>query len=492
MIERLRAKAQTLSTTDRANGLALSAGVIMMGAYWLDVPPGHDLTLLGLSLAYGAIGAGGLILRGLRAAQPPEWLVYTLMAVVTGIGLLFGENSSWWIALAAIGLLTNGVGARFLGRQSLPVSLLHLAGAVGGILRGGVPADMAWMVLALLGIGQAAQLFFLPRSTLPESKVMPFAFDMNAMIAQIDRTTSQLAQSAQTINESASQQASGAAEQAELLAHTQKLLGDFINLSDRIQEQARTITRLAKQAVETADEGQTAIHEVTESMTKIRVQVSAIAGTILALAQFTQRIDDIITSVSEIAIQSNLLALNASIEAARAGVQGRGFAVVAGEVRSLAGQSTEAAGQVRQILNEIQTAMKETLRETEEGLQSVDSGVERTQKTNTVMRALAAHVTTSHEAVNQVYEVIRQQMSDLEEITIGIERVDRITERSQTNSQSVTMISRELQRLAAGLQRMVGLGTETDSAGRLQNNDDDGEEQRRQSDRQPQENRPPE
>jgi hypothetical protein len=485
MIDRLRTQAQTLNAIDRANILAGVVTIVLLSVELLPGVTGSGWLRVGLAVVYGLFGLVGLTLRWLNVAQPPVVLVYSVLAAINCAALVLAAYTSWWFVIVAVGLLTNGLAARFLGLRTLPILGLHLVGGLGGALGGGLPLETAWMGLGILGLGQAVQLLFLPSGTHPESRVMPFTYDINQMITQIDRTTNQLAQSAQSIRAVVLQQATGAEEQADLLARTRTLLTTFMELSTRIQEQSRVITHLARQTVETAEAGQSAIHETIDGMTHIRAQVSAIAGTILALEQFAQRIDDIITSVSEIAIQSNLLALNASIEAARAGTQGRGFAVVAGEIRSLAQQSTTAAAQVRQILSEIQTGMKETLRVTEEGVQSVNSGVERTQKTDVLIKNLTAHVATSQDAFSQVYDVIRQQVRDLDEITINIERVDRITERSMTGSETVTMIARELQRLAAGLQRIVNLeGAE--SAHVQDNNHQQREEQPGKPDGQPQ------
>jgi len=163
------------------------------------------------------------------------------------------------------------------------------------------------------------------------------------------------------------------------------MLDDFIKMSEQVSEQVRTMSQIAEETSTISEEGRTAITRAMEGMEQIRGQVSNIGMTIVTLAQLTRRIDQIISSVTEIATQSNLLALNASIEAARAGVHGRGFAVVADEVRSLSQQSTNAANQVRVILAEIQSAVRQTINATEIGMQGVDSGVTMTQKADRIM-----------------------------------------------------------------------------------------------------------
>ena len=67
------------------------------------------------------------------------------------------------------------------------------------------------------------------------------------------------------------------------------------------------------------------------------------------ISQSSQRIDEIIRLIDEIAFQTNILALNAAVEAAR-GQQGRGFAVVAGEVRALAQRSATAAKEIKGLI----------------------------------------------------------------------------------------------------------------------------------------------
>lgn len=306
------------------------------------------------------------------------------------------------------------------------------------------------LITALLGSS-----WWLRTPNLPPSLAAPVVVPPAPAVGSVNTMVKMLSGSVDSINQVTALQAAGAKEQVDLIGRTNTLLGDFIDLSSRVQDQARDLTQTAKQAAENSEGGQAAIQQAIHSMNEIRQQVSAIATTILALAQFTQRIDDIIGLVSEIATQSNLLALNASIEAARAGTQGRGFAVVADEVRSLSRQSTQSANQVRVILSQIQSVVKDVIRATEDGLQRVDTGMERTQIADREMAQLAANVASAHKAMSRVYDIIRQQVDGLEEITLGIERIDRVTQRNLESTRSVEAVAGELTRLAGDLRSVM-------------------------------------
>ncbi|MCA9896177.1 MAG: hypothetical protein KC615_24500 [Anaerolineae bacterium] len=264
------------------------------------------------------------------------------------------------------------------------------------------------------------------------------------------------------INDVTTQQASNAGEQVQLIQKTNKMLDDFLQLGERINEQVRSVTQTANEAAEISRHGHSAIGETLNSMDDIRNQVETIGNTIAKLAQLIQRIDSIITSVGEIATQSNLLALNASIEAARAGVHGRGFAVVADEVRALSRQSTESADQVRAILSEIQQAMKEAVAATQTGVQNVDVGVDRTRDANQVMNQLVEIVHSARDAVMHVAAVFDEQSTDMEQIAIDMDRIALITDQSMASTRTVETVSANLTRLASDLQTTLNQEQEGD------------------------------
>jgi methyl-accepting chemotaxis protein len=268
-------------------------------------------------------------------------------------------------------------------------------------------------------------------------------------------TVDGLVRASHAINDVTMQQVESAQEQAEVIGKTNDLLDTFLQLSEQISEQTRGVQKTAQEAADISETGQEAIQQTLNSMDDIRQQVEAIGETIVILARLTRRIDEIISSVSEIATQSNLLALNASIEAARAGTHGRGFAVVADEVRVLAQQSTQSAAQVRDILSEIQGAMKETVRATQQGIENVDSGVSKTRETNEVILKLAESVRASKESVSSIYDVIRQQAEGMEGIAISMDRIHLITRQNLASTRTVESVSTNLTRLANDLQATV-------------------------------------
>lgn len=298
----------------------------------------------------------------------------------------------------------------------------------------------------------------LPKTAEPSSAYIPLATDLGIQ-TQMSVTVDGLVRATFAINSVTSQQSSGAQEQVAVIKAANEMLEDFLAMAERVSQKARSVNQLAEQMVDGAHTGEQVMDQSVMSMDSIRIQVQAIGETIARLARLTRRIDEIITSVSEIATQSNLLALNASIEAARAGTHGRGFAVVADEVRTLSQQSTKSAGQVRAILMEIQQAMKETVRATEQGVLNVQEGTHRIHEARQVLHQLSESVESSRSSVKEIYQVIQQQSTGMEDVAISIERIEKLTSQSLASTRTVESVSNNLTRLAADLQSAVGLGT---------------------------------
>lgn len=334
-----------------------------------------------------------------------------------------------WAALIAVMLAALGALAELLRPGLLPPLLLY-------VLIGGALAMGAW------------------RSALHRTpQALPPA-------APAPRATAPVREPAltQPFDEIALMQNADAREEAELIQRTNASMESLLALAERMQVEARGLTHLAGETAEGSDDGQAAIRQAIEGMERIRERVSAIAASIVRLAQLAQRIDPIISAVGEIATQSNLLALNASIEAARAGTHGRGFAVVADEVRALSAQSTDSARQVRAILGEIQAAVKESMKATEEGLSGVDEGLTRTQQADAAMILLAAHVTRAQQGVNHTYDIVRQQVEQLDDISVSMERLERLANARAANA-------RALEDAANAMRRAAGLAAVDEDAG---------------------------
>jgi len=124
--------------------------------------------------------------------------------------------------------------------------------------------------------------------------------------------------------------------------HSQQAYQAFERLRGRAQDMESNAHVLVN-ATETSRES---ISRAATTLVALGDRVRSTAAIVGALDSASQRVNEFAESIARIARQTNLLALNAAIEAARAGEHGKGFAVVAEEVRKLAEESARAAREV--------------------------------------------------------------------------------------------------------------------------------------------------
>ncbi|PDS35611.1 methyl-accepting chemotaxis protein [Rhizobium anhuiense] len=247
--------------------------------------------------------------------------------------------------------------------------------------------------------------------------------DFNASLQRLQDTLSGIRDSASMI-----QRNSGAVSVSagELSKRTEAQAANLEETAAAVEE----ITVTVRSSAERAREANNVVAATKRTADNSGAVVSDAVAAMECIEQASQRIEQIIEVIDDIAFQTNLLALNAGIEAARAGEAGKGFAVVAQEVRELAQRSADAAREIKSL---IETSSRE-----------VTAGSELVQKTGSVLASISQEIIAISGHVETIATASRDQSAALQEVNGSVNAMDQMTQKNASMVAETTQASRLL------------------------------------------------
>ncbi len=250
---------------------------------------------------------------------------------------------------------------------------------------------------------------------------------LNEILSQVNVAVDQMASGSDQVSTAAQSLSQGATEQASSLEEISASSNEIHGQSKQNAENALTANQLAKQASQSAEQGN---HQMKDLM--------------LLLEKMTKSSEDtktIVKTIDDIAFQVNLLALNANVEAARAGKYGKGFAVVAEEVRSLAVRSA--------------AAVNETNRMVEESIHSIQEVNVKALKTGEQLDGILANANKVADFLEEIAASSQEQAKALGQINGGLDQIDQVTQSNTASAEESASASEELSGQAQQLKAMV-------------------------------------
>ncbi|RNC70734.1 MAG: methyl-accepting chemotaxis protein [Desulfuromonadales bacterium] len=289
-----------------------------------------------------------------------------------------------------------------------------------------------------------------------QSSLAAMVGNIREMVGRIRGATENLASSSEELSATASAMEVGSQEQTAQIEQSATAMTQMSQTTEEVARNSGDTSDAAVKMKQVAEEGRGAMHGTMRELTHFADTVQESARKVEAVGSQSEKINDIVELIKDIADQTNLLALNAAIEAARAGDQGRGFAVVADSVRQLAVRTTEATSEIGATIKAMESSIADSVNYMHEERESVSKVVEHVNHTLGSIDAIVTYVEQVTDMVQRTAVAAEEQSASTNEVSRTMERISGITHELKSSFVDVRNSSADLSRLATELNGMVG------------------------------------
>ncbi|MBQ3104534.1 MAG: methyl-accepting chemotaxis protein, partial [Lachnospiraceae bacterium] len=227
--------------------------------------------------------------------------------------------------------------------------------------------------------------------------------DLQPILVALRNTDIKVSETLHTITESVDHMV---ASTAQISDSAQSVAEGATDQASAVEELSVTINEIAADSAKTAEAAEAAHASVSKAGDLVNVSVNHVQNlneAMIRISESSEEIGKIIATIENIAYQTNILALNVAVEAARAGEAGKSFAVVADEVRTLSGKSDEAAKATKELI--------------EKSMVAVSDGARAMDRVTEVLGELSLQAANVVENVDFVNDTIKVQAGAIAQVT---------------------------------------------------------------------------
>ena len=278
---------------------------------------------------------------------------------------------------------------------------------------------------------------------------------MNTIITGIKSTSSQMAAESGNLYNLSNDIAEHTVEAASQSTSVSVAIDQLASTSVEISDSCNSMSTMANKTSGLVQNGEIVVGGMARTMEQIETMMVDATGAVRALGTNSEHIDEILSTISDIADQTNLLALNAAIEAARAGEQGRGFAVVADEVRSLAERTSKATQEIQKIITTLQNDVHKVISVMEHSGETVRNGGNEVQNSCEAIASIRREIELLHEHVSQVATAATEQSTTTSDITRNMHLISNVLQEAAAGAEQTKESAQGFAFSSDSLQQMV-------------------------------------